>query len=374
MMKEEHFWYWLCNIPGLGRKTINSLLDDYGSPENIYYEDDNVIIQYVKATGNHFCNLIDYSNSKMEESIIYSYGRLDEKKVTFIHPQSDSYPERLKVIPDAPLGLYYKGKLPNEDECSIAIIGARNSTHYGKEMARFFGRELSKEGVTVISGLARGIDGMAHRGAIEAGCYTLGVLGCGIDIVYPEENYELFIEMEKSGGIISESNIGIKPYAGLFPQRNRIISGLADAILVIEATEKSGTFITVDQGLEQGKEIFALPGRLIDKTSRGCNNLIKMGAHFVTDVDDILEILCGRLAESGTDNARSKLMEDEQLKNLLAPTEKIVYSVLSVEPKYIDDIIMETRLSPGDVCMHINRLCVEGYIKEPARNYYSVKI
>ena len=373
MMKMEHYWYWLCNIEGVGRKTINKLICELGSPREIYKENDEIIFEIIGAA-NHRASIDEYVRSKDELRIIRDYGKLENYGITFIHPDLDIYPEKLKNIPDPPYGLYLKGKLPDENACVVAIIGARNSTHYGREMARYFGRELSREGVVVISGLARGIDGMAHRGALEAEAYTLGVLGCGIDMVYPEENYDLYMKMEAVGGIVSESNVGVKPYAALFPQRNRIISGLADGILVIEATKKSGTFITVDQGLEQGKEIFALPGRILDEKSMGCNNLIKMGAHIVTDVSDITEILCGRsLADEKTDGEKL-VMDFNRRKNLLAPAEKIVYSVLSVEPKYIDDIIRETRLSPGDVCMYINELYLSGYINEPARNYYSVKI
>ncbi len=373
MNNEDLYWYWLCNIPRLGRKLIGKLLEEYGTPKVIFYENDNDIYNFVKMNNGRL-HLEDYSSSKNEESIIYSYERLKSLGVSFIHPCHKDYPDRLKNIPDAPYGLYVKGSLPDNESKSVAIIGSRNSTHYGREMGRVFGRELAKCGIVVVSGLARGIDGMAHRGAIEAGSYTLGILGCGIDVVYPQENYELFIEMEKTGGIISESNIGVKPDVRLFPQRNRLISGMADGILVIEAKEKSGTFITVDQGLEQGREIFALPGRILDENSRGCNNLIKMGAHLVTDVSDIIEILCGRSFDDKEVLEPVEMRNVQYVKNLLAPTEKMVYSVLSVEPKYIDDIITEIKLSPDEVCMHLNKLFMAGYIDEPARNYYSVRL
>lgn len=373
MMKEEHYWYWINNVYGIGRTTVGRLLEEYGNLKEVYNESDIMISHFLKMN-NCRLSMDEYSYSKNENNIIYSYERLARKGIRFIYYGCSDYPEKLYNIPDPPYGLYYKGSLPDENKPAIAIIGARNSTHYGREMARLFGRELAKAGVTVISGLARGIDGMAHRGAVEAGRYTLGVLGSGIDVVYPEENYDLFMEMEKTGGIISESNIGIKPAAGLFPQRNRIISGMSDGILVIEAKEKSGTFITVDQGLEQGKEIFALPGRVMDATSKGCNNLIKLGAHFVTDVSDILEVLYGTIMEAKEKESKHQIWNPEYVKNLLAPTEKMVYSVLSVEPKYIDDIIRETRLSPVEACMYINKLSVDGYIDEPVRNFYSVKI
>ncbi|MBR1597479.1 MAG: DNA-processing protein DprA [Lachnospiraceae bacterium] len=386
MSNEEeinYLWYWLCNIEGMGRTTIRRLLEEYETPRNIYYEDNDIIMEFLHRNQRVKTTVSQYVTSKNKDSIIYSYEKLSAKGVTFIHMGSEDYPLRLKNIPDPPLCLYYKGRLPNDDKKSIAIIGARNSTNYGRQMARIFGRELSKNNIAVISGLARGIDGMAHRGAIEGGGYTMGVLGCGIDVVYPQENYDLFIEMEKNGGIISESNIGIKPYAALFPQRNRIISGLSDGILVVEAREKSGTFITVDQGLEQGKEVFALPGRLIDDSSKGCNNLIKMGAHFVSDIADVLEVLDEQSftdctvneTGNGINNDKiSRIFENEHVKNLLAPAEKMVYSVLSVDPKYIDNIIDETMLAPGEVCMYLNKMEMMGIVDEPARNYYAVRL
>lgn len=386
MSNEEemnYLWYWLCNIEGMGRLTIRRLLDEYDTPRNIYYEDNDIIMEFLHRNQRVKTTVSQYETSKNMDSIIYSYEKLSAKGVTFIHIEGEHYPSRLKNIPDPPLCLYYKGRLPDEDRKSIAIIGSRNSTNYGRQMARIFGRELSKNNIVVISGLARGVDGMAHRGAIEGGGYTMGVLGCGVDVVYPQENYDLFIEMEKNGGIISESNIGIKPYAALFPQRNRIISGLSDGILVVEAREKSGTFITVDQGLEQGKEIFALPGRLIDDSSKGCNNLIKMGAHFVSDISDILEVIVEHsftdciINETGNginNDKISKIFDNEHVKNLLAPTEKMVYSVLSVEPKYIDNIINETMLAPGEVCMYLNEMEMMGIVDEPARNYYAVRL
>ncbi len=374
-MTRDHYWYWLCNLFGIGRLTISKLLEEYETPDNVYNEDDDIVMSLISSGRRYNITLSDYVNSKNVDNIIYSYERLNENGITFIHRESSLYPEKLRNIPDAPYGLYLKGTMPDSDKPGIAIIGSRNSTHYGREMARCFGRELARNGITIISGLARGIDGMGHRGAVEAGGYTLGVLGGGIDVVYPQENYDLFIEMEKSGGIISESNMGIRPVPGLFPHRNRIISGMADGILVVEAKEKSGTFITVDQGLEQGKEIFALPGRILDENSKGCNNLIKMGAHLVTDVSDILEIL-GEMGFSDGEKSdmENRIFNIDDVKNLLAPTEKMVYSVLSVEPKFIDDIIAEVMLAPGEVCMYLNRMEIMGIVFEPTRNFYSVRL
>lgn len=293
-MEKDLYWYWFQEAPGASRTTKLHLLEHFSSPEVIYY----VAEEELKPFFYREFYLHNFINSRKTPLVIRGYNRMLEKGVQFVHMDSKEYPERLRVIPDPPIALYLKGRLPIPEEPTIAIIGARECTRYGSEMARFFGRELGRAGVQIVSGLARGIDGMAHGGALESDTYTIGVLGCGIDVVYPEENYRLFMKMEQCGGILSESGLGVKASAGLFPQRNRLISGLSDGILVVEAMEKSGTFITVDQGLEQGKEIFALPGRNIDVKSRGCNNLIKMGAHIVTEVSDILEILQTKSTES----------------------------------------------------------------------------
>ena len=369
MMEEEQFWYWLCCQEGISRGNKRKMLQYFGSPDNIFYAKEEELLPFFRIKKN----VISFVDSRREDTICSNFQMLFEKGVKFIHQDSEKYPKRLHAIPDPPLGLFVKGTLPDDNMKSVAIIGARDCTRYGREMARFFGRELSKAGIQIVSGLARGIDGMAHEGALEADGYTIGILGCGVDVVYPEENYKLFMEMERRGGILSESCLGEKPHAGLFPQRNRLIAGLSDGILVIEAMEKSGTFITVDQGLEQGKEIFALPGRNIDAKSRGCNSLIKMGAHMATEVSDILEIL---YSDSTKVPCIDEFTSGESFvcKNLLAPNEKIVYSCLRVEPQYLDEIISKTQIAPQEVCMALNHLTVIGGVVETARNYYALRL
>ncbi len=368
-MQHDMYWLWLHEAPGITRVTKWKMLEYFSTPEEIFYATTDMLKSFItKST-----SLDMFMESRDEDSIYQAYNLMEENQITFFHTKNEMFPQSLRLIPDPPLALYVKGYLPKKDEISIAIIGARDCTRYGSEMARFFGRELGKAGIQVISGLARGIDGMAHRGALDAQAYTLGVLGCGINVVYPEENYDLFMKMEKCGGVVSESGLNVKPHMGLFPQRNRLISGFADGILVVEAMEKSGTFITVDQGLEQGKEIFALPGRNIDVKSRGCNNLIKMGAHIVTEVSDILEIVRSKNTQA---MRVSDLINGDRFvcKNLLAPNEKIVYSCLRVEPQYLDEIICKSQIAPQEVCMALNRLAVIGGAVETSRNYYALKL
>lgn len=201
------------------------------------------------------------------------------------------YPKRLKQIPRPPAKIYVRGQLPGENEPAVAIIGARNCSDYGQDMAKWFAIELARKGVQIISGMARGIDGVSQWAALRAGGKSYGVLGCGTDICYPGENKPLYERLLREGGIISEFPPGTQPLSRNFPSRNRIISGLADIVLVIEAREKSGTLITVDYALSQGKDVFALPGRVGDYKSAGCNGLIHMGAFMALSPGDILEAL-----------------------------------------------------------------------------------
>lgn len=205
---------------------------------------------------------------------------------------SKGYPKRLMPYKDMPERIYVKGELPSDEKPTVAIVGARMCSAYGRSQALRFSRILAEHGVQIISGLAYGIDALAHRGAINGGGTTFAVLGCGADICYPKENYPLLLDLlEQGGGILTEFAKGDPPLAWHFPLRNRVISALADVVLIIEAKEKSGSLITADYALEQGKTIFALPGRIDDKLSIGCNRLIAQGASIATSPEDVLEEL-----------------------------------------------------------------------------------
>ena len=235
------------------------------------------------------------------------------------------YPRRLLEIPQAPKQLYVRGKLPEEGVPSVAVIGARDCSYYGQEVAKRLGRLFGENGIQVISGMARGIDGIGQQAAVQAGGSSFAVLGCGADICYPRQNQDLYDRLCKQGGVISEYEWGTPPRAGYFPPRNRIVSGLADAVIVVEARKKSGTLITVDMALEQGKEVYAVPGRLVDDLSSGCNYLIKNGAGILLDMEEFMEELWkqyrlkrggmlqagGRWTESG--QTEEKQTEDERM-------------------------------------------------------------
>ncbi len=279
--------------------------------------------------------------------------------------EEKEYPKRLKNIKYPPKTLYVAGKLPRQERLSVAIVGARQCSVYGRNMAREMGEALAKEGVQIISGMALGIDGEAQKGALDVGGETYAVLGSGVDICYPREHFGLYEKLQEQGGILSEQPLGTKPLPQYFPARNRIISGLADVILVIEAKEKSGSLITADMALEQGKDVYALPGPVNSNLSRGCNKLIKQGAGIVISVEDFMEELQISHWE--------KLENEKQNKILLEREEILVYTCLDLYPKSLETLARETALSISELMHIIFCLELKGYVQEISKNYY-VKI
>ena len=222
--------------------------------------------------------LAGFMKARQEKKVKQDYQKLCLKGMRFIPFSDPEYPRRLRAIPDPPNGIYVRGGLPEEEKPAVAVIGARMCSEYGRYAAAQYAAALSGAGVNVISGLARGIDGISQEAALRAGGKTYAVLGCGADICYPVENRKIYDKIPGQGGILSEFPPGTSPKSIFFPMRNRIISGLSDMVLVVEARKKSGTLITVDMALEQGKEVFVVPGRVTDALSSGCNELIRQGA------------------------------------------------------------------------------------------------
>ena len=360
IMTRKEYWNWLLTIEKIGLKKVKGILDYYGSPEAAFLGKEKELRQIKILKEKDIINII---LSKDLDRIKKNYDKLINKGIYLVTIDDIEYPSKLKSIYDPPYGLYVKGRLPKEEQITISIVGARNCSDYGKEVALKLSKELASCGIQVISGLANGIDGYAHRGALNAGAETYGILGCGIEICYPRENFSLYMDIQKQGGIISEYGLGKPPLAYQFPMRNRIISGLSDGILVIEAKEKSGSLITVDSGLEQGKNIYAVPGNIYNKLSEGCHNLIKMGAKIVTSSQDILEDFSYNYTSS-IDNRHKNI-------KLLDKNEKIVYASLSYSPKHINDIAGETNLNIEDLSTILLQLELKSFIKEIRKNYYS---
>lgn len=359
-MTDKEYWYWLCNIENIGVKKIRAILDLYKTPEFAFHE--------WGRFAEEICFLSDkekdtIANSRNQRRIQENYAKLLNRGIYFVTIEDADYPLKLKNIFDPPYALYVKGNLPKEDKPSLAIVGARNCSDYGRETAKYLAGMLAKSGIQVISGLARGIDGYAHEGALSVGGSTFGIEGCGVDICYPKENFNLYMDMQKDGGVLSEYNMGYLPKPYNFPMRNRIISGLSDGILIIEAKEKSGSLITIDMGLEQGKNIYAVPGRMFDELSKGCNNLIKMGAKLVSEPIDILEDFL-----INYENCENELKNYDKL---LETNEKIVYACLSFIPKHMNEIAGETNLSIVELSQILLNLELKNYIRETRKNYYA---
>lgn len=356
--------YWLAHLPFLGPVSIRRMADYAGSYQEIYNIEgmDWAMMGILSEKGG------DQFNQAKEkfQNLQQEYHSLESGGIRFITCLDEDYPKRLKPFPDAPTGLFVKGDLPREDRPALAVIGSRNATQYGLEAARYFGKELAGEGVQIVSGLAAGIDGAGQLGALEGGGSTYGVLGCGINICYPRENYRLFERTVRSGGIITEYCFGEPPRARNFPIRNRIISGLSDGVFVVEAKEKSGSLITVGLALEQGKDVFALPGRITDPGSRGCNQLIQAGAALVNSPGDIMEYFGIKF--------KKKLSLHEKSEKGLAKKEKMLYSFIDLQPKCLEDIVNQSGLPLSECMMILLDLEISGLVQRTGGNYYGRKL
>lgn len=282
--------------------------------------------------------------------------------IEYISKNHPHFPEKLRQLADCPEGIYVRGRLPDPEKKTVAIVGARMCTPYGRATAAYFARVLAANGVQIISGLALGIDGAAHEGALRAGGDTFGVLAGGVDVCYPRSNIELYEQMKTRGGILSEEPCGFPPLAKMFPKRNRIISVLSDLVLVVEARKKSGSLITADFAAEQGRDIFAVPGRLEDALSQGCNELIAQGAGIALSPESLLEIMGKEVKKS--DNSKAFV------ENVLAREENIVYSCLSLQPKSLDELCKSSGMTYTETAEAIMLLQLQGLAKEIGRNRY----
>lgn len=283
-----NYWIWLSTIKNLGPIRKKKLLDAFETPEKIYKSNKKDLIK-VDGIGEEI--IYNIENSKDIDLLLRYENYIQKHNIRILNINDNEYPSLLKNIYDPPITLYIKGDISYLNKVGIAIIGCRDATEYGLQVASTIAYSLSSSNIVIISGLARGIDTTSHIAAIAANGKTIAVLGNGVDVIYPPENYNLYKNIIENGIIISEYIVGTKPNPYNFPQRNRIISGLSKGVVVIEAKIKSGTMITTDFALEQGKELYAVPGNIFSKQSEGTNELIKQGAKVLTNVSDILEDL-----------------------------------------------------------------------------------
>ncbi|AKL95493.1 DNA recombination mediator protein A [Clostridium aceticum] len=351
MINERNLLIWLNFLGSITYEMVSTLINYFGSLEELWYAKEENLYQ---AMNNHRIiakKMLKTRNEQFLQKLIEGVEHSDFEVITIL---DKDYPKKLKCIYNLPYVIYMKGK-KNFDKPLIAIVGARKSTAYGRWAAKKFAVELAEWGVGTVSGLALGIDAEGHKGTLQEKGYTVGVLGCGIDQCYPQSNYHLYKKMEEEGCILSEYGPKVQPLKHHFPARNRIISGLSDGVVVIEAGEKSGTLITVDHALQQGKDVYALPGNINNNQSKGTNKLIKEGAKILLGIEDIIE-------EIKCNYTLTNLRKKQELQEVLSNEEMNIFQMIKEEPLHIDRIAYKSGISISQLNTILTILELKGFI------------
>ena len=344
---------YLLTIPQIGPGRIRKLLQTFNNVEEICQAPVQNLIR-MEGIDRKLAELI---KSGGDQSIVdKQLELLEQHQVQHVTVWDSDYPVMLKRISDAPIVLFYKGSLKDVHQKSIAVVGMRTPSSYGKIATAELVQQLVMHDITIISGMARGVDSVAHRTALQHGGETLAVLGCGLDCYYPPENSQLFHQITEQGAVISEYFMGTGPDAVNFPKRNRIISGLSLGTLVIEAGNRSGAIISALFALNQNREVFAVPGNVNSQKSIGCNRLIQQGAKLVLSVEDILE-------EIGEVSAPSQL-QPKKIPENLGVLEKNILQKLSTDPKHIDKLVMELQETPSTILAGLLTLELLGLVQQ----------
>jgi DNA processing protein len=360
-------WVALKSVEGVGNVAYRNLLAAFGSPERVF---EATLAQLEQTAGlNHKTarNIKDFRGLQRARAEI---DRAAREGVSIVTVKDSAYPERLRRIYDYPPLLYIKGTLAPED-IPVAVVGSRNASPYGRFVTERLCRELALRGVTVVSGLARGIDTCAHRGALAGRGRTIAVMGCGIDVIYPLDNRKLHGEIVSNGAVVTEFPFGTEPDRPHFPARNRIISGMSLGVLIVEAGEKSGSLITARCALEQGREVFAVPGSIDLPGSRGTNSLLRQGAKLVERVEDILEEILPQLEHrpaspqrdtSGPASMQAAQTPPASSREALTEKESRLLGFITEKPLDADTIINRSGLAAAEVLAGLLSLELKGHI------------
>lgn len=350
---EIRYWLGFSLVPGISGRRIAALLQRFGSLSQAWIAPE-AELRAAGLDGQPLANLI---KARQQRDLDVALTRVHRASASLTSLQMESYPPLLRDISDAPPLLYVRGEITKADQRAVAIVGTRTATRYGIDVSYKLARELAHAGVTVISGLAQGIDAAAHRGALDGGGRTIAVLGNGIDTVYPNQHRDLAEQISGRGALVTEFAIGAKPEAHHFPRRNRVISGMSLGVLIVEAPEKSGALITANAALEQGRDVFAVPGSILNPSSSGANRLIQDGAKLIMNVQDILDELALIYEPAAAAPAPPETSLETEM-------EQRIYAMLSREPVHVDDLIRSSGLPAGEVLATLTLL----ELKDLARN------
>jgi len=343
-------------VDGIGAITYQKLVAHFGNTEKIFSASKKELME-VDGMREKTANSI--KSFRLEEEIKSELNQIDRYGVNILTINESKYPSNLKTIYDPPHVLYVKGQVIGNDAISLAVVGSRAPTTYGKLITEKICKKLGEAGMTIISGMARGIDSIAHKSAIAGGGRTIAVLGCGLSVTYPPENFKLMNDIINQGAVISEFSMSTNPDKMNFPQRNRIISGLSLGTLIVEAAEKSGSLITARHAVEQGREVFAVPGSINSPKSKGTNRLIKSGAKLVDNVEDIIDELPSEVRSF----LRPVKKENEESYNLMGD-ERHIFSLISTDSQHIDTIIEHSNLPANIVSGILTKLELNGIIRQ----------
>lgn len=363
---EEHTYAcWLAQNPYIGGKTAEKLLQLGGSYRGIREGGEKLWGKVMNASQ---LKEMRKAAGRTPEEV---WESLERAGIRFLLREDAEYPARLRDIPDPPYALFVRGAAPDA-EPAVAVIGARECSEYGRYVARALGQELGTAGISVISGMARGIDGVSQNAALEAGGRSWGVLGCGVDICYPRENRMLYDCLAEQGGLLSEYAPGTPALPAFFPPRNRIVSGLADALVVIEARAKSGTLITVDMALEQGREVYVVPGRITDRLSDGCNRLLTQGAGVFLSPERFVQDFLESWEEKRRGGWHIVREEKAESRRPLPPGLQAVYELLDFTPQTAEQLCAKAQknCSARELTVQLTRLCMAGAAEQIGAGWY----
>ncbi len=350
-MDERAFWIAFNRVPGIGPTRLTALLERCGDIATAW----NAPLQTLQAAGLDRRSIENLLKARKQLDPEFELDKVIRSGFGVYSWDDRGYPTNLRKIPQPPPVLYVRGRLEKQDELSVAIVGTRQVSAYGREVARELGSELARHGVTVVSGLALGVDAIAHQAAVEAGGRTIAVLGSSVDQIYPARNRRLALQIIEQGALVSEYALGTKPEASNFPPRNRIISGLSLAVVVVEAGKRSGALITANFAAEQGRDVFAVPGSILSPGSEGCNRLIQDGAFPVTSIGDLLESL---------QLANVVAHQEARVSVPASPEEELVLQHISTEPQHMNEIMRAAPLGHSEVSSLLAMMELKGLVRQ----------